>query len=43
MSDTFKFHDLESAPEASKELLSRLFAELVATGSMRSWQSRQKR
>ena len=27
MADTFKFHDLESVPEASKELLSRLFAE----------------
>ena len=26
MANTFKFHDLESAPEASKELLSELFA-----------------
>ena len=32
MSDTFKFHDLESAPEASKELLSRLFAETGRNG-----------
>ena len=32
MSDTFKFHDLESAPEASKELLSRLFAESGRNG-----------
>jgi alkylhydroperoxidase family enzyme len=32
MTDTFKFHDLESAPEASKELLSKLFAETGRNG-----------
>ena len=32
MTDTFKFHDLESAPEASKELLSRPFAEIGRNG-----------
>ena len=32
MANTFKFHDLESAPEASKELLSKLFAETGHNG-----------
>ena len=27
MPDTFEFHDLETAPEASKELLGKLYAE----------------
>ena len=32
MVEKFKFHDPESAPEASKELLSRLFAETGSNG-----------
>ena len=43
MPDKFQFHDPETAPEASKELLSKLMPKLAVANFMPVWQALLKR